>query len=109
NEIPRSVPRRTTSGARATVGALLPTAAAEGASGDWAAGVGGAVAGALPGTAGAQARARPTVLPAARRTKSRRGYALKAPPGAASLTTSSPDAGRLRRWATEGSPPPLGV
>src|SRR5438552_3894075 len=81
NEIPRSVPRRTTSGGRATAGAPISVAAGA-AGGDGADGAGGAVAGALPGAAGVQARARPAVLPAARRTNSRRGYALEALPGA---------------------------
>src|SRR5262245_40050687 len=101
--MPRSVPRRTTSGARATVGAAVGGAAA--------AVVGAGLAGgalALGDGDGVQARAMPSAPPAPRRTKSRRVCAFKATLGSRLLITASPGAERLRREATPGSPPPTG-
>src|SRR4051812_34514802 len=89
NEMPRSVPRRTTSGARRAVGAVatgaLPVA------GDPTSVAGLAGAGAL----GLQASARPSVPPPAKRTKSRRvGRGAERRAGWP-FTTSSPLAAAL--------------
>src|SRR5437879_3147786 len=90
NEIPRSVPRRTTSGARGTAGAATVGAAA--ATADGAAGGGGA----LLGAAGEHPSARPTVLPAARRTNCRREWG-RTKTGSDVLITNSPVAERVRK------------
>src|SRR4051794_22005260 len=84
NEMPRSVPRRTTSGARGTTGAVATGALPLAGAAPCAAGLAGA------GALGLHANARPSVPPPARRTKSRR-VGLAAERGAGwPFTASSP-------------------
>src|SRR2546429_631341 len=84
--MPRRLPRRTTSRGRGLAGA--PTAGAA-AVGRGALGA-GPLAGADPGAAGAQARARPTVPPTPKRTKSRRPTRRLVDEPRTSLTAPSP-------------------